>query len=77
MLHVAPESAVGGPLAVVRTGDEIELDVAARARTAVPEEEIERRLRVSTRPRRITSGGMAGCSWSTSHRRTWAAISIF
>ena len=31
VLHVAPESAVGGPLAVVRTGDEIELDVAGRA----------------------------------------------
>ena len=31
VLHVAPESAVGGPLAVVRTGDEIVLDVAAPA----------------------------------------------
>jgi L-arabonate dehydrase len=30
VLHVAPEAAVGGPLAFVRTGDEIELDVAAR-----------------------------------------------
>ncbi|HEY7390061.1 MAG TPA: IlvD/Edd family dehydratase [Bryobacteraceae bacterium] len=30
VLHVAPESAVGGPLAVVETGDEIVLDVAAR-----------------------------------------------
>ena len=30
VLHVAPESAVGGPLALVRTGDLIELDVAAR-----------------------------------------------
>jgi L-arabonate dehydrase len=30
VLHVAPESAVGGPLAVVRTGDEIVLDVPAR-----------------------------------------------
>lgn len=29
ILHVAPESAVGGPLAAVRTGDRIELDVAA------------------------------------------------
>src|SRR5690606_19091587 len=29
ILHVAPESAVGGPLAAVRTGDLIELDVAA------------------------------------------------
>ncbi len=30
VLHVAPESAVGGPLALVRDGDVIELDVAAR-----------------------------------------------
>jgi dihydroxy-acid dehydratase len=30
VLHVAPESAVGGPLALVRDGDEIELDVEAR-----------------------------------------------
>jgi dihydroxy-acid dehydratase len=30
VLHVAPESAVGGPLALVRTGDEIELDVPNR-----------------------------------------------
>ena len=30
VLHIAPESAVGGPLALVQTGDMIELDVAAR-----------------------------------------------
>ena len=30
VLHVAPESAVGGPLALVKTGDRIELDVANR-----------------------------------------------
>jgi dihydroxy-acid dehydratase len=30
VLHVAPESYVGGPLALVRTGDRIELDVEAR-----------------------------------------------
>jgi dihydroxy-acid dehydratase len=30
VLHVAPEAAVGGPLALVRDGDEIELDVPAR-----------------------------------------------
>jgi dihydroxy-acid dehydratase len=30
ILHVAPESFVGGPLAFVQTGDEIEIDVAAR-----------------------------------------------
>jgi dihydroxy-acid dehydratase len=30
VLHVAPESAAGGPLALVKTGDIIELDVPAR-----------------------------------------------
>src|SRR5205085_8255438 len=30
VLHVAPESAIGGPLAVVQTGDEVELDVPGR-----------------------------------------------
>src|SRR5262249_47582600 len=30
ILHVAPESYVGGPLAFVQTGDEIEVDAAAR-----------------------------------------------
>ena len=31
VLHISPESAVGGPLALVRSGDEIELDVAQRS----------------------------------------------
>jgi len=30
VLHCAPEAAVGGPLALVRDGDRIELDVTAR-----------------------------------------------
>ena len=29
VLHIAPESAVGGPLALVKTGDRIRLDVAS------------------------------------------------
>jgi dihydroxy-acid dehydratase len=33
VLHVAPEAAVGGPLALVRTGDWISLDVPARSLT--------------------------------------------
>jgi dihydroxy-acid dehydratase len=31
VLHISPESAVGGPLALVRTGDEISLDIEARS----------------------------------------------
>ncbi|MFD9132181.1 L-arabinonate dehydratase [Streptomyces bottropensis] len=43
-LHMAPESYVGGPLALVRTGDSITLDVEARAlRLNVDDEELERR----------------------------------
>jgi dihydroxy-acid dehydratase len=30
VLHVAPESHIGGPLALVRTGDPVTLDVPAR-----------------------------------------------
>jgi dihydroxy-acid dehydratase len=30
VLHVAPESAIGGPLSLVETGDEISLDVENR-----------------------------------------------
>jgi dihydroxy-acid dehydratase len=46
VLHVCPESAVGGPLAAVQTGDEIELDAAGRRlHLHVPEEEISRRLK--------------------------------
>ena len=45
VLHVSPEAAIGGPLAAVRTGDEIELDVPSRRiDLRVDEREIERRL---------------------------------
>jgi dihydroxy-acid dehydratase len=44
ILHVAPESFVGGPLALVQTGDEIEVDVATRKiHLHVGEEELSRR----------------------------------
>jgi dihydroxy-acid dehydratase len=45
VLHVSPEAAIGGPLAAVETGDEIELDVEARKiELRVEENEIARRL---------------------------------
>ena len=50
VLHVAPEAAVGGPLALVRDGDLIELDAPARTLTLhVPAAELERR-RAAWRP---------------------------
>ncbi|MGW2766733.1 L-arabinonate dehydratase [Streptomyces sp. NPDC001275] len=51
VLHVAPESHVGGPLALVRTGDPITLDVEARTlRLHVDDEELERRRAEWTPP---------------------------
>ena len=47
VLHVSPESAAGGPLGLVRTGDPVELDVAARTlHLDVPEAELARREHV-------------------------------
>ena len=44
-LHVSPESAVGGPLAIVQNGDQIELDVhGRRLELLVPDSEIKQRL---------------------------------
>ena len=44
VLHVTPEAAVGGPLALVRTGDVVSLDVGARRiDVEVPDDELARR----------------------------------
>jgi dihydroxy-acid dehydratase len=51
VLHVAPESFIGGPLALLREGDIVELDVAARQLTMrVSDEELARR-RSAWRPK--------------------------
>jgi dihydroxy-acid dehydratase len=60
VLHVAPESAVGGPLALVRTGDRIRLDVPARRlELLVSESELESRRRQwkAAAPRREDARG--------------------
>ena len=50
VLHIAPEAAVGGPLALVQTGDLIELNVEARRlHLQVSDEELARR-RASWKP---------------------------
>src|SRR5215469_10892391 len=52
VLHVSPESYVGGPLALVRTGDSITLDVEQRElNMRVPDEELSRR-RQAWQPRK-------------------------
>jgi dihydroxy-acid dehydratase len=58
VLHVAPEAAVGGPLALVRSGDMITLDVPARQLSLlVDDEELARRRAEWQPPAPITQRG--------------------
>ncbi|MEM4138952.1 MAG: dihydroxy-acid dehydratase [Sulfolobaceae archaeon] len=59
--HVAPEAAVGGPIAIVQDGDKIIIDADnGRLDVVLPEEEIKRRFKDwRPRPPRYTSGLLA------------------
>jgi dihydroxy-acid dehydratase len=56
VLHVAPEAAVGGPLALVRTGDRIRLSVQARRIDLLVDEAELARRRAAWRPPAQTPG---------------------
>jgi dihydroxy-acid dehydratase len=59
ILHVSPESAIGGPLGLIRTGDEIRLSVKERrVDVLVSDRELEKRRR-DTRPRQTPTRGYA------------------
>ena len=77
VLHVAPESHVGGPLALVATGDLIELDVPGRRLELQGHRrgagEAPRRLAAAAA--RSTAAATARCTCSTSPRPTRAATS--
>lgn len=58
VLHVAPESAVGGTLALVQDGDYIELDVPnRRLHLDIPDEELARRRAAWSPPQKLTERG--------------------
>ena len=58
VLHVAPEAAVGGPLALIQTGDRIRLDVEARALDVLLDDaELTRRRAAWTPPARKDERG--------------------
>ncbi|HEV3375787.1 MAG TPA: dihydroxy-acid dehydratase [Thermoleophilaceae bacterium] len=57
--HVAPEAARGGPLAAVRDGDRITIDVEAGSlQVELPPDEIERRLAAVTPPPPLYDSGV-------------------
>jgi dihydroxy-acid dehydratase len=58
VLHVAPESTLGGPLALVETGDRITLDVPSRTLTLhVSDEELELRRKKWRAPEPVATRG--------------------
>jgi L-arabonate dehydrase len=58
VLHVSPESAIGGNLALVKNGDMIELDVEQRKlHLHVGEEELEKRRKAWVKPAPATERG--------------------
>ena len=58
VLHISPESAVGGPLALVRNGDVIELDVAQRRlHLQVSDTELEARRVAWSGPKPLVQRG--------------------
>jgi dihydroxy-acid dehydratase len=66
VLHVAPEAALGGPLALVQTGDIIALDIAARRiDLEVPASELASRT-----PSRDTMAGLAN------PKRGWESLYV-
>jgi dihydroxy-acid dehydratase len=56
--HVAPEAAEGGPIAIVKNGDKITIDIANRVlKVELTEQEIKKRLAAwKPKPPRITKG---------------------
>jgi dihydroxy-acid dehydratase len=62
ILHVSPESAVGGPLAIIQDGDLVELDVpAGKLNLLISEKDFETRIRAWVRP-------------TSNHVRGWPAL---
>jgi len=60
VLHTAPEAAAGGPLAIVRNGDMIELDVAARRiHLDISDDELTERLASWTPNHELPESGYA------------------
>jgi len=58
--HVSPEAAMNGPIAAVRDGDRIAIDIPNRKlELKVPDEEIKRRLATVRHPQKVQGGALA------------------
>ena len=77
VLHIAPEAAIGGPLALVEEGDLIELDVPNKRLELLVDDAVLASGRSSSFYPNLTSSEAMGCYIpSTSSRHTWAVTLI-
>jgi len=66
VLHISPEAAIGGPLAIVKDGDRIKLDVENnRLELLISESEIASRLKSHTK-----SSSLPNTSWGSIFKAT-------
>tara|TARA_B110000259_G_C13786611_1_gene310883 strand:- start:319 stop:651 length:333 start_codon:yes stop_codon:yes gene_type:complete len=70
ILHVAPESYIGGPLSLLKTGDIIELDVDQRTINMVVDDEVLASRKKLLKPREPKAG--RGWLWMYSKHVTQA-----
>ena len=66
--HVSPEAYSGGPIAIIKNGDRISIDIPKRKlKLLVPGQELSRRLKEFKPPKpKVTSGYLARYSQSVS-----------
>jgi dihydroxy-acid dehydratase len=76
--HVSPEAAEGGPIAIIRTGDIIDIDIPnKRLDVRLSGEEIERRLREWKRPQpKVTTGYLARYAALVTSGATGAVLKV-
>ena len=63
VLHITPESAVGGPLALVRNGDKIRLDVAKRSIDLLVDEAELKKRHAALQPAATPDWARRGYAW--------------
>jgi len=58
--HISPEAAMNGPIAAVRDGDIITIDIPARKlEVALSDQEIQDRLKTVVHPKKVKGGALA------------------
>jgi dihydroxy-acid dehydratase len=74
--HISPEAAAGGPIAAVRNGDEIVIDIRSRKlQLNVPAKELDRRLRKVKHPApKVTTGWLKRYSRMVTSASTGAVL---